>query len=103
GLPTRPDFVAGQPETTALSPDGRTLLVLTTGYNRNAGPDGQRIADESNEYVFAFDVTGGSPALRQVLQIPNTFHALTWRPPRNEFYVTGGVNDNLRAYGWDRP
>src|SRR5262245_54644882 len=31
GLPTRPDFVAGQPETTALSPDGRTLLVLTTG------------------------------------------------------------------------
>src|SRR5712692_3868474 len=41
GLPNRPDFTAGQATSTALSPDGRLLLVLTTGYNRNYGPDGR--------------------------------------------------------------
>ena len=40
-LPTRPDFVAGQAVSTAVSPDGNTLLVLTSGYNRNNGPDGR--------------------------------------------------------------
>src|SRR5262244_1024315 len=52
GLPSRPDFLAGQAVTSVLSPDGRTLLVLTSGYNRNRGPDGQDIPSESNEYVF---------------------------------------------------
>src|SRR5579863_5746061 len=33
-LPGLPSFVAGQPVTTAMSPDGATLLVLTSGYNR---------------------------------------------------------------------
>src|SRR5262245_42873128 len=41
GLPTRPDFTAGQAVATATSPDGNTLLVLTSGYNRNADPAGQ--------------------------------------------------------------
>src|SRR5262249_50148717 len=34
-LPALPDFVAGQAVTTAVSPDGQMLLVLTSGYNRN--------------------------------------------------------------------
>src|SRR6266404_5366403 len=51
-LPTQPDFVAGQAVATATSPDGGTLLVLTSGYNRNNGPTGARVAAESNEYVF---------------------------------------------------
>ena len=38
GLADRPDFTLGQGVTAALSPDGRLLLVLTSGYNhRNAG------------------------------------------------------------------
>ena len=41
-LPGLPDFVAGQAVSTALSPDGRTLLVLTSGYNRMNGPTGSR-------------------------------------------------------------
>jgi hypothetical protein len=58
-LPSRPNFIAGQPVTTALNPDGTTLLVLTSGYNRNAGPDGNLVPAESNEYVFIKVVRAG--------------------------------------------
>src|SRR5689334_10013203 len=34
-LPGMPEFLADHPISTALSPDGRTLLVLTSGFNRN--------------------------------------------------------------------
>jgi len=34
GLSDNPQYVAGQAVTTVVSPDGKTLLVLTSGYNR---------------------------------------------------------------------
>lgn len=97
-LPTRPDFLAGQAVTTAVSPDGHTLLILTSGYNRNNDPSGQRIAEESNEYVFVYDISGNVPAKRQVLQVPNTFNGLVWHPGGREFYVAGGVDDNVHVF-----
>src|ERR1700722_7374074 len=67
-LPTLPDFTAGQAAALALSPDGRTLLILTSGYNRNFGADGSKPLPElSNEYVFVYDVSGAAPVKRQVL------------------------------------
>src|SRR5262245_38624696 len=33
-LPGMPEYLADHPISTALSPDGSTLLVLTSGYNR---------------------------------------------------------------------
>ncbi len=33
-LPDKPDWLAGQAVTTVVSPDHKTLLVLTSGYNR---------------------------------------------------------------------
>ena len=97
-LPTRSDFTAGQAVTSVTSPDGKTLLVLTSGYNRNNGPTGARIKDESNEYVFVYDITGKSPVKRQVLQVPNTFAGMAWSPNGQEFYVSGGRDDNLHIY-----
>ncbi|MGZ3443196.1 MAG: hypothetical protein ACXVDD_26930, partial [Polyangia bacterium] len=97
-LPMRPDFVAGQAVTTAVSPDGNTLLVLTSGYNRNAGPDGKTIAAESNEYVFVYDITRNAPVKRQVLQVANTFDGLAWSPRGNAFYVSGGVDDAVHVF-----
>ncbi|MDQ3196230.1 MAG: beta-propeller fold lactonase family protein [Pseudomonadota bacterium] len=97
-LPTRPDFLAGQAVTTAASPDGKTLLILTSGYNRNNGPDGKRVSGESNEYVFIYDISGKTPVKRQVLQVPNTFSGMAWNPSGKEFYVSGGPDDNLRIY-----
>lgn len=100
-LPTRPEYRADHAVSTVLSPDKRTLLVLTSGYNRNNGPTGQRVAAESNEYVFVYDVTGTSPIKQHVLQVPNTFAGIAWNPNGEEFYVAGGVNDNVHVYRRD--
>jgi YVTN family beta-propeller protein len=97
-LATRPDFVAGQAVTTVTSPDGKTLLVLTSGYNRNNDAAGARIAAESNEYVFVYDIAGQTPVKRQVLQVPNTFVGMAWNPNGQEFYVSGGRDDNVHIY-----
>src|SRR5215469_233994 len=57
-LPGDPAFTAGQAAAVALSPDGHTLLILTSGFNRTFGPDGRFIPERSNEYVFVWDVSG---------------------------------------------
>jgi hypothetical protein len=57
GSSVRRNFTLGQAVTTALSPDGTQLLVLTSGYNRdNLG----KIADFP-EFVFVYDVTSYPP------------------------------------------
>jgi YVTN family beta-propeller protein len=98
GLSSRPDFIAGQAVTAALGPDGRTLLVLTSGYNRNRGPDGRDIPEESNEYVFIFDASVDPPAQRQVIQVHNTFDGIAWMPSGDAFLVSGGADDNVHIY-----
>jgi YVTN family beta-propeller protein len=98
-LPSNPDFTAGQAVATSVSPDGNTLLVLTSGYNRNNGPTGSRDAAESNEYVFVYDISAGTPVKRQVIQVPNTFNGIAWNPNGQAFYVSGGISDNVLVYG----
>ena len=97
-LPGLPEFTAGQASAVALSPDRRTLLILTSGYNRNLGADGKQVPGLSNEYVFVFDVSGAAPVKRQVLQIPNTFLGLAWAPSGQRFYVSAGVDDAVLEY-----
>jgi YVTN family beta-propeller protein len=98
GLPGKPDFTAGQAVTTATSPDGATLLILTSGYNRNNGPDGRRVAAQSLEYVFVYDISVNPPVRRQVLMVPNTFGGLAWNPSGAEFYVSGGGDDKVHVF-----
>lgn len=97
-LPDRPSFTVDHPITTALSPDGGTLLVLTSGFNRNFDPKGRFIPDQSTEYVFVYDVRGPVPEKRQVLKILNTYAGLAWAPDGKRFYVSGGSNDNVRVF-----
>ncbi len=97
-LPSRPDFEAGQAVSTALSPDGQTLLVLTSGFNRNYTSDGKLDRATSSEYVFVYQVQQGMPIKSQVLQIPNSFSGLAWNPNGREFYVAGGVDDNVHRF-----
>ncbi len=112
GLPNRPDWYAGQAATSVVSPDNQTLLVLTTGYNRvytpgtPAGPLPWNAA-ESNEYVFVYDISKQTPALQQVIQIPNTYFGIVFDPAsysgnaaagtQKRFYVAGGPNDNIHT------
>ena len=98
-LPGDPNFTAGQASAVALSPDGRTLLILTSGYNLFfAGPDAQRVPTMSEEYVFVFDVSGRRPVQRQAILVPNTFLGLAWSPSGERFYVSGGVDDVVYEY-----
>src|SRR6266849_1144579 len=105
GLSFDPSFTVGQAVTTAISPSGTTLLILTSGYNSQnfaSGPNkGNTNPDESNEYIFVFDISGGKPLQTQVLQVPNAFDGLAFNPSRTEFYVSGGPDDNVHFYDWN--
>jgi len=99
------DFVADHAATTATSPDGNTLLILTSGFNLNADSTGAGVASASNEYVFVYDISVNPPVKRQVVQVPNTFDGIVWNPNGREFYVTGGSDDNVHIFdlkptGW---
>ena len=97
-LPGVPDYTAGQASAVALSPDGKTLLVLTSGFNRLLGPDGKAIPERSNEYIFIYDVSGAAPVKRQVLTAPNTFLGIAWAPKGDRFFVSAGDDDAVLEY-----
>jgi YVTN family beta-propeller protein len=98
GLADFPDFVAGQAVSTATSPDGKTLLILTSGYNLMNNANGETDKASSNEYAFVYDISAGKPQKKQALQIPNSFMGLTWNPRGDEFYASGGSNDNVHVF-----
>jgi YVTN family beta-propeller protein len=103
-----PDYTAGQAMSEALSPDGRTLLILTTGYNVLHDAAGKRAPRDSNEYVFVYDVSRPRPVQVQVIQVPNTFAGLAFAPDGQHFYVSGGGDDDVHAYensngSWGEP
>ena len=57
-LADNPQYTAGQAVQTALSPDKKTLVVLTSGFNTQANPaTGAFDPADSNDYVFVFDVS----------------------------------------------
>ncbi len=98
GLKDFPDFTVGHAMSEALSPDGKTLLILTSGYNLNTDAQGSTLAADSSEYVFVFDVSGAAPAQKQVLQVPNSYGGIAFAPDGGKFYVAGGVDDNVHTY-----
>ena len=106
GLPDFPAFIAGQALSVATSPDSKTLLVLTSGYNRNNGPDGKAIKEASEEYVFVYDISTQQPRKTQVLKVPDTFAGIAFSPDGSRFFVSGGKDDNLHTFSrsngqWD--
>src|SRR5690242_1914939 len=98
GLREFPDFVAGQAITTAVSPDKRTLLILTSGFNRINGADGKPIPNVSDEYVFVYDISRTEPQQREVLRVPDTFAGIVFSPDSRHFYVSGGKDDNVHVF-----
>jgi YVTN family beta-propeller protein len=102
---------------TALSPDGKTLLVLTSGYN--AGfftPNGTAITTPflypltgrpatcktcttgTFQWVFVYDVSGTSPMRKQQIALTSSFAGITWDPKGTRFYVSGGQDDRVYIY-----
>jgi YVTN family beta-propeller protein len=101
GLADFPSFTVDWAMSEALSPDQKTLLVLTSGYDQNDDSTGyySPILADSNQYVFVFDVSGHAPVQEQVLQVPNTFAGIAFAPDGRSFYVAGGSDDVVHTYG----
>jgi YVTN family beta-propeller protein len=97
-LAADPKFLAGQAVTSIVSPDGKIMLVLTSGYNLLDSTNGSRTLASSSEFVFVYDISQRAPVKKQVLQVPNTYCGIVFDPSGRAFYVSGGVDDNVRAY-----
>src|SRR6478672_7199239 len=97
-LPDLPDFTVDHPISTAVSPDRATLLVLTSGYNRNNDAKGKAIKAQTSEYIFIFDIRQTKPVQRQTLRIPNAYVGLAWSPDGSHFYAGGGKDDNVHVF-----
>ena len=98
GLADFPNFLAGYATDAISSPDGRTLLVMTGGYNKLLDGNGNYLPADSNDYVFVFDVSSGTPRQVQVVPVPNTFNGIAFAPDGTRFYVTGGVDDDIHTF-----
>jgi YVTN family beta-propeller protein len=114
GLRSDGNADAAEAVNTALSPDGKTLLVLTSGWNKgNKRSDGTSISFPAlnpitgapvgtttlSEWVFVYAVNGdGTVTKRQQVNIPSTYSGLAWAPDGNRFYVSGGQDDRVYVY-----
>ncbi|HEY2446934.1 MAG TPA: hypothetical protein VGI20_14455 [Rhizomicrobium sp.] len=98
GLAGYPEHRAGQAATVIASHDGKTLAVLTSGFNRVSNSGGRLDPAASGEYVFLFDIADGAPRQTQVLQVPNTDSGIAFSPDGTHLYVSGGVDDNLHVF-----
>jgi len=106
---------AAEAVTTVLSPDGKTLLVLTSGYNQNfqnettganitypvldptTGTPSSVITRKA-EWVFVYDVSTGRLVKKQQINIPNTYDGIAWAPDSKRFYVSAGGDDRIYVY-----
>jgi DNA-binding beta-propeller fold protein YncE len=104
----------------ALNPaDGKTLVVMTSGYNTYDTTTGATAPAKYNnvvgpEYIFVFDTTnpqapvrnlnpmgqsGTSPAAALTPQ--DTFQGLVWSPDGTKLYVSGGTDANVLIYNFN--
>jgi DNA-binding beta-propeller fold protein YncE len=110
-------WLAGQAVSSVVSPDGKTLLVLTSGYNRLyyanslsamafaaepvvmpapgvlTAPGGPAANSPSSEYVFIYDISTDTPVQKQVVMIPNAYNGIAFDPSGGAFYVSSGMGD----------
>src|SRR5271170_8019084 len=77
GVADAPDYTVGQAVSTIVSPNGKTLLILTSGFNLWAYSDGpkkgERNPDASSEWVFVFDISSSTPVQKQAIAVPDTY------------------------------
>src|ERR1039457_2579229 len=94
-LTANPSWLAGQDVTTVASPDGKTLLVLCSGFN--VVFTGSLTSRITSQFVFIYDISAHQPVKKQVVQIPNTYNGIVFDPSGTHFYVAGGSDDNIHT------
>ena len=98
GLKDNPTLAAGYAQSEALSPDGKTLLILTSGYNYVVDANGKYLPADSTQFVFVYDVSGAAPVQKQVLPVSNSYVGIAFSPDGSKFYVPGAGEDNLHVF-----
>ncbi|HWC20229.1 MAG TPA: beta-propeller fold lactonase family protein, partial [Terriglobales bacterium] len=102
GLVNYPNFVAGEAVKSVVSPDGKTLAILTAGMNSLIDSTGTK-ADTaaSTQFLFLYDIAGVNkikPVLKQVIQQLNAHVGLVWAPNSKTLYAAGGCDDVVYIY-----
>jgi len=112
GLANYPNFVAGEAVKAVVSPDGKTIAILTAGMNSLYFPNvgepstnpniGKVDASASTQFLFLYDISDAnktSPVLKQAIQQLNAHVGLVWAPNGQAIYAAGGCDDAVYAYG----
>nr|WP_294565072.1 beta-propeller fold lactonase family protein [uncultured Rhodopila sp.] len=93
-----PNFRPGGAIASTLSPDGKTLAVMTSGYNVLDDARGNLVGTGA-EFVILYDVSNPrAPRQKQTLRPPNTFVGLAFSPDGSTLYVSGGNDDQVLIY-----
>src|SRR5246500_4338058 len=101
GLTNYPNFVAGEAVKEVVSPDGKTLAILTAGMNSLYDSTGTVDTAASTQFLFLYDISGANktnPVLKQVIQQLNAHVGLVWAPNNQTLYAAGGCDDVVYAY-----
>src|ERR1700693_2604806 len=101
GLTNYPNFVAGEAVKAVVSPDGKTLAILTAGMNSLYDTSGNVDPTASTQFLFLYDISGANktnPVLKQVIQQLNAHVGLVWAPNSQTLYAAGGCDDAVYAY-----
>ncbi|WP_204259658.1 bifunctional YncE family protein/alkaline phosphatase family protein [Lichenicola cladoniae] len=100
-LPDYPNFIASEALLEAVSPDGKSLAIVTGGQNSLHNASGVTDTANSTQYIFIYDISGSNarrPSLVQVLKQPNANRGLVWSPDGNILFAAGGSDDAVYAY-----
>jgi 6-phosphogluconolactonase (cycloisomerase 2 family) len=105
-----PNFVAGEAVKAVVSPDGRTLAILTAGQNSLYFANNDDLTNPnlgvvdknaSTQFLFLYDIWGANktkPLLKQALQQTNAHVGLVWAPNSQTLYTAGGCDDVVYVY-----
>ncbi|HEY2035129.1 MAG TPA: beta-propeller fold lactonase family protein [Rhizomicrobium sp.] len=96
-LPVIGRAVASDAVTTAISPDGHTLFVLTSGFNSWRDAAGNNIPQASTEHLFVYDISAVTPKFLQAVPVANSFGGLAVADDQT-VYVGGGADDDFMKF-----
>lgn len=82
----------------ALTPDSKTLALITSGDYGIYTAAGARDTAASTEWLFFFNLAGAVPVQLKAIQVPNTYQGLAFDPLGTTLYVAGGRDDEMHIY-----
>lgn len=82
----------------AITPDNKTLALITSGDYGIYTTTGSKDNSASTEWIFIFDISHAIPVQKQALQVTNTYSGLVFDPSGTSLYVTGGRDDKMHVY-----